>query len=61
MAFGYEQAIPEVLELAGCAPGDRAPGGNRSLDGAGGPADGASTYPGLDGGPLAVEAAGNEA
>jgi methylenetetrahydrofolate reductase (NADPH) len=61
MAFGNEQAIPEVLERAGCAPANRAPDRNRSLDGACGPADGAGSYPGLHGGPLAVEAAGNEA
>jgi methylenetetrahydrofolate reductase (NADPH) len=61
MAFGYEQAIPEVLELARCAPGDRAPGRNRGLGGAGRPPDGASSYPGHHGDPLAVEAAGNEA
>ena len=61
MAFGYEQAIPEVLELAGCAPADRAPGGNRRRDGACGAVDGPGSDPGLHGGPLAVEAAGNEA
>lgn len=61
MAFGNEQAIPQVLELAKCAPEDRIPGATPNPDGPGSPANGAAKGPGGDGGGLAVEAAGNEA